>query len=192
MNNLLDMARIQSDGFNLRKEWQTPEELIGSALQQLESALAKNTIQVNLPDEMVLVYCDAGLVERVFINLLENALKYAGEQATIAISASIIPVSLIAESTTPQHDAQESVLEIIVQDNGPGIELGQESMIFDKFSRGHKESSIPGVGLGAGNLPGNCGNSRWPYLGNECEKWRRGFPFHASAVDTARPRTGRY
>ena len=35
-----------------------------------------------------------------------------------------------------------------MQDNGPGIEHGQESMIFDKFSRGHKESSIPGVGLG--------------------------------------------
>ncbi|MBN3115571.1 two-component system sensor histidine kinase KdbD [Pectobacterium brasiliense] len=148
VNNLLDMARIQSDGFNLRKEWQTPEELIGSALQQLESALAKNTIQVNLPDEMVLVYCDAGLMERVFINLLENALKYAGEQATIAISASVIPTSLIAENTASQPDTQESALEIIVQDNGPGIEPGQESMIFDKFSRGHKESSIPGVGLG--------------------------------------------
>ncbi|UVO09639.1 two-component system sensor histidine kinase KdpD [Pectobacterium polonicum] len=138
VNNLLDMARIQSDGFNLRKEWQTPEELIGSALQQLENALAKNTIQVNLPDEMVLVYCDAGLVERVFINLLENALKYAGEQATIVITAHAIP----------QADTQENALEIIVQDNGPGIEPGQESMIFDKFSRGHKESSIPGVGLG--------------------------------------------
>lgn len=46
VNNLLDMARIQSDGFNLRKEWQTPEELIGSALQQLESALAKTPFRL--------------------------------------------------------------------------------------------------------------------------------------------------
>ncbi|MFC3394946.1 two-component system sensor histidine kinase KdpD [Brenneria rubrifaciens] len=138
VNNLLDMARIQSDGFNLRKAWQSLEELIGSALQQLESSLAKNTIQVNLPDEMILVYCDASLIERVLINLLENALKYAGEQATIVIETRI----------EHRPETGEGWLEAIVRDDGPGIEAGQENVIFDKFARGHKESSIPGVGLG--------------------------------------------
>lgn len=138
VNNLLDMARIQSDGFHLRKSWQTLEELIGSALQQLESALEKNTIRVNLSDDMILVYCDASLVERVLINLLENALKYAGEQAIITI-----------ETTIRQRPATpDDWLEVIVRDNGPGIAAGQEQVIFDKFARGHKESSIPGVGLG--------------------------------------------
>lgn len=35
-----------------------------------------------------------------------------------------------------------------VWDNGPGVTIGQENLIFDKFSRGNKESAIPGVGLG--------------------------------------------
>lgn len=87
---------------------------------------------------MVLVYCDAGLVERVFINLLENALKYAGEQATIAITA----------HTIPQTDTQENALEIIVQDNGPGIEPGQESMILINFLVVTKSHRFPAWGWG--------------------------------------------
>ncbi|MFP1483151.1 histidine kinase dimerization/phospho-acceptor domain-containing protein [Escherichia coli] len=40
VNNLLDMARIQSGGFNLKKEWLTLEEVVGSALQMLEPGLS--------------------------------------------------------------------------------------------------------------------------------------------------------
>ncbi|ACS84932.1 two-component system sensor histidine kinase KdpD [Musicola paradisiaca] len=137
VNNLLDMARIQSDGFHLRKEWQTLEELTGSALRQLENSWANHTIQLQLPQEMTLVYCDASLIERVLINLLENAIKYAGEQAIITLSARTVSSSVDGEQ-----------LEVQVKDNGPGIPAGQEKAIFDKFARGQKESSIPGVGLG--------------------------------------------
>jgi len=80
----------------------------------------------------LLVNCDGSLIERVFINLLENAHKYAGSGATIGIRA------------TPQQEW----LEMEVWDNGPGIMSGGERAIFDKFSRGNKESAIPGVGLG--------------------------------------------
>ncbi len=58
VNNLLDMARIQSGGFNLRKEWQSVEEIIGSALRMLEPVLAHDNIEIDLPKEMVLVSCD--------------------------------------------------------------------------------------------------------------------------------------
>ncbi len=68
----------------------------------------------------------------MLINLLENAHKYAGTGATIGIRA------------TPFDEW----LEIEVWDNGPGIAPGSEHMIFEKFSRGNKESAIPGVGLG--------------------------------------------
>ncbi|EIC84491.1 two-component system sensor histidine kinase KdpD [Serratia sp. M24T3] len=132
VNNLLDMARIQSGGFNLRKEWQSVEEIIGSALRMLELLLSTHQIIVDLPDEMLLVNCDASLIERVFINLLENAHKYAGVRALITVKAR----------------ASEDVLEITVADNGPGIIAGGERQIFEKFSRGNKESAIPGVGLG--------------------------------------------
>lgn len=132
VNNLLDMARIQSGGFNLRKEWQSVEEIIGSALRMLEPLLSSHQIEIDLPDELLLVNCDASLIERVFINLLENAHKYAGARAQITIRA----------------QASEDRLEISVTDNGPGIVAGGERHIFEKFSRGNKESAIPGVGLG--------------------------------------------
>jgi len=132
VNNLLDMARIQSGGFNLRKEWQSVEEIIGSALRMLEPMLSNHQITVDLPEEMLLVNCDASLIERVFINLLENAHKYAGSQAKIVIKAR----------------TSEDWVEVDVSDNGPGIMAGGERQIFEKFSRGNKESAIPGVGLG--------------------------------------------
>ncbi len=78
VNNLLDMARIQSGGFNLKKEWLTLEEVVGSALRTLEPGLGGRHINLALPDPLMLVHVDGPLFERVLINLLENAAKYAG------------------------------------------------------------------------------------------------------------------
>ncbi|MFS7242959.1 two-component system sensor histidine kinase KdpD [Serratia proteamaculans] len=132
VNNLLDMARIQSGGFNLRKEWQSLEEIVGASLHMLEPLMTQHQIKVELPPELVLVNCDGSLLERVFTNLLENANKYAGYDATIGIRAHTLP----------------DWLEVEVWDDGPGIPEGKMQLIFDKFSRGNKESAIPGVGLG--------------------------------------------
>ncbi len=132
VNNLLDMARIQSGGFNLKKEWLTLEEVIGSALKTLEPGLGGRHIALDMPDPLALIHVDGPLFERVLINLLENAGKYAGRKAQIGIYASVTPEQLQLE----------------VWDTGPGIPAGQEQAIFDKFARGNKESAIPGVGLG--------------------------------------------
>jgi two-component system sensor histidine kinase KdpD len=126
------MARIQSGGFSLRKEWLTLEEVVGSALKMLEPGLGGRHIALALPDPLMLIQVDGPLFERVLINLLENAVKYAGHQAQIGIKAA----------------AKADWLDLEVWDNGPGIPAGQERYIFDKFARGNKESAIPGVGLG--------------------------------------------
>lgn len=81
---------------------------------------------------MTLIHVDGPLFERVLINLLENAVKYAGPAAQIGIDASV--------------DGEH--LQLDVWDNGHGIPSGMEQRVFDKFSRGNKESSVPGVGLG--------------------------------------------
>lgn len=132
VNNLLDMARIQSGGFNLRKEWLTLEEVVGSALKMLEPSLGGRHIALSLPDPLMLIHVDGPLFERVLINLLENAVKYAGYKSNIGI----------------RTQAMADKLDLEVWDNGPGIPVGKEQLIFDKFSRGNKESAIPGVGLG--------------------------------------------
>lgn len=131
VNNLLDMARIQSGGFNLKKEWLTLEEVVGSALQMLEPGLS-SPINLSLPEPLTLIHVDGPLFERVLINLLENAVKYAGAQAEIGIDA---------------HVEGEN-LQLDVWDNGPGLPPGQEQTIFDKFARGIKSRQCRASGLG--------------------------------------------
>jgi two-component system sensor histidine kinase KdpD len=132
VNNLLDMARLQSGGLQLRREWQPLEEVVGSALRARARQLGAHTLTVRLPAELPLVDIDAVLMERVFCNLFENAAKYSPPGSHIGISA---------------HTLDASV-EIVIADDGPGLPAGRERAIFGKFSRGHSESGIPGVGLG--------------------------------------------
>ena len=98
----------------------------------LEPGLGGRHIALDMPEPLTLIHVDGPLFERVLINLLENAAKYAGAKALIGIAAGV--------------DTQTLRLEI--WDTGPGIPAGQERAIFDKFARGNKESAIPGVGLG--------------------------------------------
>lgn len=133
VNNLLDMARLQSGGFSLTAEWMALDELIGSTLKMMSPSLAGRKVELDLPHEMLPIYVDGPLMERVLSNLLENALKYGGTAAKIGIRAGL---------------ESERWLTIEVWDSGPGIPEGQQKQIFEKFARGSKESAVPGVGLG--------------------------------------------
>lgn len=132
VNNLLEMAKLQSGEVKPRKDWQSLEEIVGSALKSLESALAKHPVQLQLPSDLPLVHCDAAMMERVLVNLLENATKYTSAGTIIGVSA--------------RRD--DNVLRVEVWDDGPGLPAGQERAIFGQFVRGQKESAVPGVGLG--------------------------------------------
>jgi two-component system sensor histidine kinase KdpD len=132
VNNLLDMARIESGEVRLRKEWHSVEEMVGSAVRATARVLAPRAVTTDLPADLPLVECDAVLVERVFVNLLENAAKYTPATAGVRISAR----------------AEPETMRITVADSGPGIRAGQEAAIFEKFTRGGRESAVAGVGLG--------------------------------------------
>lgn len=132
VSNMLDMARIQSGGLNLREEWLALDEVIGGALSSMAPSLKGHGVTLDLPSELVLIKGDSALLERVLTNLIENSLKYAGNSAQRGIRV--------------WRDGER--LEIAVWDNGPGIADKDLTRIFDKFARGDKESSVPGVGLG--------------------------------------------
>jgi len=132
IDNLLDMARLQSGEVRLRREWQPIEEVVGSALRSARSALMRHTVELALDPGLPLVEFDATLIERVLYNLLENAGKYTPAGSIVKVSAQVAGDSL----------------EVCVTDNGPGVPKGQEEAVFEKFVRGTRESSTPGVGLG--------------------------------------------
>lgn len=132
VDNLLDMARLQSGSVKLKAEWQSIEEIVGGALYSLRYSLSNHDISTDVPVSLPLLRCDAALIERVIANLIENATKYVPHGGKIRIVA------------TQRNDA----LEVGVEDDGPGVTRDQERVIFEKFSRGSVESPIPGVGLG--------------------------------------------
>ncbi|GGX10272.1 two-component sensor histidine kinase [Pigmentiphaga litoralis] len=130
--NLLDMARIQSGAITLRREWQSLEEIVGTAIQSVRRQLGPRTVAVSLPADLPLVRFDAVLIERVLANLLENAAKYTPSTTRITLSASCVGKDL----------------RVTVADDGPGLPPGRADRLFDKFTRGDSESATPGVGLG--------------------------------------------
>jgi two-component system, OmpR family, sensor histidine kinase KdpD len=69
---------------------------------------------------------------RVLVNLLENASKYTPPGSEVIMAAEVVGDSL----------------SVSVADNGPGLPVGREEEIFQKFTRGDRESATRGVGLG--------------------------------------------
>ncbi|MBC7602096.1 MAG: DUF4118 domain-containing protein [Ramlibacter sp.] len=131
--NLLQMARLQSGNVSLRLEWQSVEEVVGSALRGVRPLLAGKEVSVRVPADLPLVEFDATLIERVLVNLLENAAKYGAP-----------PIEISAH-------AQEDSMVLSVRDHGAGLPAslqGHEEVLFEKFTRGQAESATPGVGLG--------------------------------------------
>lgn len=130
--NLLDMARLQSGAVVLNRQWLPLQEVIGSALSSMDEVLAGREVAVELPPDLPLVQLDAVLMERVIVNLLENAAKYTPAGS---------PLRIVALPAGRQ-------MQIDVIDAGPGFPAGREAQLFDKFERGERESATPGVGLG--------------------------------------------
>jgi two-component system sensor histidine kinase KdpD len=132
VSNLLDMARLQEGHVQLKREWQPLEEVVGASLQTLAVPLARHEVVVDLPADLPLLEFDSVLMERVFCNLLENAAKYTPAGSRIEIAA--------------RNEGDR--VTITVADNGPGLPHGREEKLFEKFTRGHDESAVAGVGLG--------------------------------------------
>ncbi|CAG2159403.1 DUF4118 domain-containing protein [Cupriavidus numazuensis] len=130
--NLLDMARLQGRDVRMQKEWQSFEELVGAALGALRDALVGHRVAVADLHKTPLVECDAVLMDRVLCNLLENAAKYTPAGTEIRIRAEVV----------------DDEVRLVVEDDGPGVPAGSERQIFEKFTRGERESVTTGVGLG--------------------------------------------
>jgi two-component system sensor histidine kinase KdpD len=127
VKNILDITGLESGKMKLNKQPYFLEEIIGSALMHLKNILPENAVDFNIRAKD-LIEVDGLLIEQVFTNLLENAVKYNRSSLSITISV----------------EDKKKYLQIYVVDNGPGITEGEEGKIFEKFHKGIKE----GTGLG--------------------------------------------
>jgi two-component system sensor histidine kinase KdpD len=131
VRNLLDMTRLESGELQLNREWESAEELVGSAVRRTDEILGKHTVSVNVEKNLPLLKIDGPLIEQVLINLLENAARHSPEGTQVEVKAS----------------RSGGFVRFEISDNGPGVPAGEEETIFEKFHRG-KTAQNAGFGLG--------------------------------------------
>ena len=132
VGNLLDMTRLESGAMRFKKETLDIQDVVGSALEELGSRLGNRVINIDIPSELPLVQLDFVLVERVLVNVIDNAIKYSPADTPIEIKA----------------HAAGAFLEIEVADRGTGIPPEDLTRIFDKFYRVQRPDNVGGTGLG--------------------------------------------
>jgi two-component system sensor histidine kinase KdpD len=132
VGNLLDMTRLEAGAVRVQAEPCDVQDVIGSALEQLEARKEDHPINLNISPELPFVSMDFVLISRVLVNVIDNALKYSPPGSPIDIEA---------------HPASGYV-EIEVADRGIGIPKEDLARIFDKFYRVQRPDNITGTGLG--------------------------------------------
>jgi two-component system sensor histidine kinase KdpD len=131
VTNLLEMTKLDAGQITLKREWVPLEEIVEPAFARFESKLASHPVSIRIPDDCPPLSVDPVVFQEVFINMIENALKYTPPDSPIELSASF----------------NNRFITIEVRDRGPGLPAGTEKHVFERFFRGPHESAR-GAGLG--------------------------------------------
>lgn len=132
VGNLLDMTRVEAGTLKIRLKPCELRDVIGSALRFLKDKIEGRRITVDIAPELPEIAMDFTLMMRVFVNLVDNAVKYSPAAMPIAISARL----------------EGDTVRVEVSDRGFGIPEEDLTHIFDKFYRAVKPQQITGTGLG--------------------------------------------
>jgi len=129
VRNLLDASRLQAGAVSIQPEPVALDEVVSSALMAVPDAAGQTTLHI--PEDLPLVLADRGLLERVFVNLLDNAIRHGGADR---------PIEIVAFSGD-----QSTKIEVV--DHGPGVSRAQQERLFEPFQRLDDRTNA-GVGLG--------------------------------------------
>ncbi|HEX2822219.1 MAG TPA: sensor histidine kinase KdpD [Streptosporangiaceae bacterium] len=130
VDNLLDMSRLQAGALSLFPRPVALEEIVSRALDNLDPAA--RGITVDIPESLPEINVDPAILERVIVNLTENALRYAP-----AATPPLLTASALADR-----------VELRVVDRGPGIPEQDRDRMFVPFQRLGDTDNTTGVGLG--------------------------------------------
>jgi two-component system sensor histidine kinase KdpD len=130
IENLLDMSRLQAGALAVRPRQVDVGEVVAHALDEVGEAA--RTVSVEVPRGLPTALADPGLLERVLVNLVANALRFspAGQPPRLS-------VTLLGDR-----------VEVRVIDRGPGIPEDQRDQVFLPFQRLGDTDNTTGVGLG--------------------------------------------
>jgi heavy metal sensor kinase len=135
IDHILTLARAESGQIRLAHAPVNLTDLAGSLVEQLEPLAAARSIELRWePSDVVMVDGDAGWLQRLMINLVDNALKFTKENGRVVVRVF--------------RDGDAARIE--VQDNGVGLSPADTLQVFERFFRADpaRSSSIAGAGLG--------------------------------------------
>jgi two-component system, OmpR family, sensor histidine kinase KdpD len=132
IENLLDLSRLQAGAVAPSADWVDARDLVEAALDELGAGEPPPRIRLTLDHDLPLVRADGSQLQRVVVNLIENALKFSPVEAPVRVSVS---------------DRAQAV-EVAVEDDGPGVAEADREQIFEAFYRGTPPRGAPGSGLG--------------------------------------------
>ncbi len=154
VGDLLTLARLESGELPLAKEKLDLAQLLPCWVDRLQPrARSLNETLVTIVDPLPPVNGDAGRLEQVITNLVENALKYNHEGGFVTVTAKEEIVEEASKSgftprrRLPQRPSEHWVT-IAVVDTGPGIPIDDQKRLFERFYRGDKARAAGGTGLG--------------------------------------------
>ncbi|MEW9502806.1 HAMP domain-containing sensor histidine kinase [Jeotgalibacillus marinus] len=135
IGDLFELSKMEESKLEFHYEWIDLSEVMNSAIRTVKWKIEEKglVMQDHIQDDLTYVYCDGHRMAQVFINLLENAIRYT-EQGTIL-------VEMLEE---------DDVVKISIEDTGIGIPEEELDYIFERFYRVEKSRSreFGGTGLG--------------------------------------------
>ncbi|MCX5711465.1 MAG: HAMP domain-containing sensor histidine kinase, partial [Candidatus Omnitrophica bacterium] len=136
VNDLLDISRIESGKVAMKREPQDLNYIVKTVLDLLSVQLKDKdiTTPADIKPEAATVMADRNQLERVFINIIGNAIKFTPEKGKISISARKL----------------ENLVQVDITDTGCGIPTGEQEKIFEEFYRVENQinETVKGTGLG--------------------------------------------
>ena len=130
IENLLDMGRLQAGALGVSPAIIGLEDAVPDALAEIGDAA--RDVKVSLPADLPTVTADHGLLQRVLVNVIGNALRHSPSDRPPLITA----------------DDRDSLVEVRIVDHGPGIPDERRDQMFQPFQRQGDRPNGDGVGLG--------------------------------------------
>jgi K+-sensing histidine kinase KdpD len=137
VESIVGLARIEAGDMKLSRNWAPPEEIIEAAVARAEPLMQQHRLRVMVEDQLPVIRVDARAVAEVIYTLIDNASKYAPAETTITVRV---------------DRSEGEMIQITVEDQGPGIPSHLRERVFEKFYQttdGGRNSDRPeGIGMG--------------------------------------------
>ncbi|ADI01152.1 MAG TPA: cell wall metabolism sensor histidine kinase WalK [Syntrophothermus lipocalidus] len=135
VNSLLQLSKLESVGAELDQEEFDLGQCLDTVLQGFEPRLSEKRlkVEVELPENGLVVRADRDRIVQVLMNLLDNATRFSPPDGTVTVRGTLLPGEILVE----------------VIDEGPGIPEEEAARVFERFYRVDKARTRgQGVGLG--------------------------------------------